>query len=97
MNKHGIKITELFMAKAGWDRCYYGTIDRTCDISGNSMVFGKIYVKNDTHCGFISSNAKDQHELGDKLDELVLMILDYGLHNNPCNSIKRYGFEYSLN
>jgi len=77
-----IQITEIFMAKAGkkgWDRCFHGTIRRERDDDGNPIVIGKIKVND----GFIYATAKDQWELGEKLDDLVLMILDYNLHGTP--------------
>ena len=76
-----LEITELFMAKAGkhgWDRCFHGTIKRETDDNGNPVVYGEIKVNE----GYIYAQAKDQWELGDKLDELVLMVLDYGLHDD---------------
>ena len=77
-----IEIIELFMAKCGkngWDRCFHGTIKRGFDESGSPVVRGKIKVNN----GFIYAMAKDQWELGERLDEIVLMILDYSLHSLP--------------
>jgi len=79
--KDNLIITELFMAKAGrngWYRCFHGTIKRIVDDEGNPFVFGKIKV-NDY---YIVSSAKDQWELGEKLDEMVLMVLDYGIDKN---------------
>lgn len=73
-----IKLTELFMAKAGsdWSRCFHGTIQRKVDSDGNPFVFSEIKVND----GYVMARAKDQWVLGEKLDELVLMNLDYGLH-----------------
>jgi len=70
------------MAKAGkgnsgFDRCFHGTIRREHDENGNPIVYGKIKVND---C-IIYASAPDQWELGDKLDEMVLLILDYDLHN----------------
>lgn len=81
--KKKMNITEIFMAKGGkgnkgFDRCFHGTIRRETDEDNNPVVFGKIKVKK----GYIFAKAKDQNELGDKLDELVIMILDKGLHEN---------------
>jgi len=84
MNKKDrYEITEIFMAKAGignsgFDRCFHGTIRRDQDENGNPIVFGKIKVND---C-FIFASASDQWELGEKLDEMVLLILDYDLHKN---------------
>jgi len=71
-----LEITEIFMAKAGkygWDKCFHGIIRRENDKNSNPIVFGKIKIND----GFIIANAKDQWELGDKLDELVLVNLNF--------------------
>lgn len=75
--KISIEITELFMAKVGndWNRCFHGTIRRERDDNGNPVVYGKIKINND----YIYAMASDQWELGTKLDEMVLMVLDYDL------------------
>jgi hypothetical protein len=78
--KDKLEITELFMAKAGkhsWDRCFYGTIKRETRADGNTIVYGKIKVLD----GFVCAMAATQEKLGDRLDELVLMVLDYGLYD----------------
>ena len=69
-----IEITEIFMAKEGkngWDNCFHGTIKRSTDADGNPIVYGKIKVNDQ----IIQASAKDQWELGEKLDELVLFAL----------------------
>lgn len=94
--KLNIQITEIFMAKAGktgWDRCFHGTIRREKDENGNPVVMGKIKVKD----GFIYAKANDQWELGEMLDDMVLMILDHNLHGNKGVSINRCGFDYHMN
>ena len=94
--KDNFEITEIFMAKAGkgnagFDRCYHGTIRRGRDANGNPVVCGKIKVND----GFIYANAPDQFELGEKMDEMVLLILDYDIHNisrkNSVNDIAGFG------
>jgi len=70
-----VGIEELFMAKAGkngWDNTFMGTIKRTTDKDGNPIVYGKVKV-NGT---IIQTSASDQWELGEKLDELVLFVLN---------------------
>ena len=82
-----IQLTEIFMAKAGrkgWDRCFHGTIKREFDADGSPIVIGKIKVLN----GFILAQAKDQWELGEMLDEIVLMVLDRGLHVEAGVAVK---------
>jgi len=79
--KDKLEITELFMATAGGDfnRCFHGNIRRSTDEKGEPVVYGKIKVGD---C-YIYSLARDQWELGEKLDELVLLVLDYYLQGNP--------------
>lgn len=78
--KNRFEITELFMAKAGkkgYDRSFYGTIHREKDNDGKEIaVSGRVTVND----GMIWSRAGNKDELGDRLDTLVLMILDHGLH-----------------
>ena len=81
-----LEITELFMAQADRDRRFYGIIKRPVDEYGNPFVYGKIYV-NDV---LIYSKADDQDILGAQLDELVIMILEFGLHKNKCISSTLY-------
>jgi hypothetical protein len=80
--KDRLELTEVFIAKAGkhgWNKCFYGTIQRGLDADDNPIVRGKIKVKD----GFICAQARDQWELGEKLDELVLLVLEYELQGNP--------------
>ena len=68
-----VVIKELFMAKAGkngWDRCFKGTVDRRTDEHGE-ILHGKVKV-NDR---IIQASARTKDELGEKLDELVLIAL----------------------
>jgi len=91
-----IEITEIFMAKAGkhgWDRCFHGTIRRERDDDGNPVVFGKIDV-NDCE---ILATGKDQFELGEKLDDLVLLILDHDLHENDYVTTINPNFKFDVN
>ena len=65
------------MAQACRDRRFFGTIKREIDSDGVPVVRGKIKVLD----GFVCAQADAQEELGKRLDEMVLMILDYGLHS----------------
>ena len=89
-------ITELFMAKAGkhgWDRCFHGTINRLVDDEGNPFVFAKIKV----HDGYIVASARDQWELGERLDEMVLLVLDKGIHSGADDTDNAAGICYYKN
>ena len=86
----------LFMAKegkTGWDRCFYGTIRRETDADGNLVVYGKISVND----GYIYAMESDQWILDDMLDEMVLMILDKGLHSISGISVKIIDTSFFLN
>lgn len=96
--KPGLTITELFMAKADWGRCFHGTIHRWKDELGNPFVTSKITMHDGFHVvngewirdnkpnitGYIYARAKDQWELGVQLDDIVLLRLDYNLHAAPA-------------
>ena len=91
-----LEITELFMAKCGkkgWDKCFYGTIRRETDADGNPVVHGKIKV-NDS---YIYAMAEDQWILGDMLDEMVLLILDYDIHSTHNTHLIIRDNNFSLN
>jgi hypothetical protein len=92
-NKDRFEITEMFMAQADINRRFYGTIRRDIDGDGNPVVYGKIKVLN----GSICAQAEDQWKLGDMLDTLVLMILDYGLHSDTGKTSVNAGETYFLN
>ena len=53
-----------------------GTINREKDENGVPVVRSKRKVLE----GFIYAQAACQDELGEKLDEMVLMVLDYDIH-----------------
>jgi hypothetical protein len=83
MDKDKIKITELFGAKAGNDyyRFFYGTIKREKDDDGHEyLVRGKIRLDEEPNIGYLYAIAENQILLGKRLDELVLMVLDYDLN-----------------
>lgn len=92
MKRDKVHITELFMAKAGWNRCFHGVIIRE-----NNLVRGKIIIKNNEHDGYIYATASEQTELGKNLDELVLMILDFNLHGNESKIFKQNDIKHFLN
>lgn len=91
-----LEIVEIFMAKCGrtgWDRCFHGTIKRANDNNGNPVVCSKIKVND----GYIYAMAKDQWELGEMLDETVLMILDNNIHSDAGKFAIIGNMKYFLN
>ncbi len=91
--KDHLEITELFMAQASVDRRFYGTIQRGFDADGVPVVYGKITVLD----GFVCSMAACLDVLGTRLDELVKMVLDEGLHDDACQTITIAGSPIFLN
>ena len=90
-----IEITELFLVKAGndYNRTFIGQIYRETAKEGKSIVRGSIQVTD----GKLWSTAETQEELGNYLDDLCSMKLDYGLHNNEGVNINIIGLSYHLN
>jgi len=90
------EIQELFMAKkgkTGWENCFMGTIKRETDADGTPIVRGKIKVLD----GFIYAQAANQYVLGERLDDMVLMILDKGLHDVAGVTTKIFDTDFFLN
>ncbi len=91
--KDRLEITELFMAQASIDRRFYGTISRGYDSSGHPVVRARIEV----NTGFVIAMAGNQDALGERLDEMVLMVLDYGLHSDAGKTVNIAGTPFFLN
>ena len=72
-------ISNLFIAQVDIERLFYGTILRGADSEEHPVSRDRIKVNN----GFVCAMAGHQDELGEKLDELVLMSLDYDLNSIP--------------
>jgi hypothetical protein len=92
-NPDRLLITEMFMAQASDDRCFYGVIQRSKDNYGNEHVFSRIIIND----GLIQACAGDQWELGKNLDQMCIMILDMGLHENAGVFTEIFGDKYFLN
>lgn len=73
------QITEMFMAQADVHRCFFGCIKRGMDENYKPFVFSRIVMTD----GFLCAQAPEQNQLGKNLDEIVIMILDMGLHSYP--------------
>jgi hypothetical protein len=78
-----VEITEMFMAQADHDRCFYGIIKRSKDANGNPHVFSRIKING----GMIQACAGDQKTLGKMLDEMCKMVLDGNLHGDKGKTI----------
>lgn len=87
------EITEMFMAQADHDRCFYGIIKRSKDANGNPHLFSRIIIND----GLVQACASDQKVLGKMLDEMCIMVLDMGLHSETGVYIEIFGDKYFLN
>ena len=87
------EINEMFLAQADVNRCFAGIIKRLTDITGNPYVFSRIVVNDSLLC----ARAPEQKELGRNLDEMCVMILDKGLHDDAGVSTEIFGGRYFLN
>jgi hypothetical protein len=88
-----IEITELFIVKAGSNRTYVAEIKREKDEDGKTFVHGSIVVNE----GKIWSAAITQDELGNYLDDICTLKLDYGLHSRQGLSTEIFGTDFCLN
>ena len=69
--KDRFEISEMFMAKADKNRCFFGCIKRLKDENGNPFVFCRIKMKD----GLLCASANDQKILYKNLDEMCVMIM----------------------
>jgi hypothetical protein len=78
-NKCKLDIVELFMAQADVNRRFFGTIKRGYDAAdGTPVVRGRIEVQD----GFVLAQDGSTDGLGNRMDQLVIMVLDMGLHSD---------------
>jgi hypothetical protein len=91
--KERFEISEMFMAKADVNRCFFGIIKRGKDEDGNSYVFSRIKMQDVLLC----ASANDQKVLGKNLDEICVMILDKGLHYDHGVIKEIFGTDFFLN
>lgn len=92
--KDRYEFTELFIAKADKDRCFFGIIKRWNDFEGKPLVFSKIVMKDN---GCIFAQAENQKRLSKNLNEMCVMILDKGLHSDAGVSTEIFGIKYFHN
>lgn len=74
-----LDITELFLIKADWGRTFMGTLTRDRITGDKEIVRGKVKVND----GNLLGVADNDDELTKNLDEICVMKLDMGLHDNP--------------
>jgi hypothetical protein len=106
--KINLEITELFLAKAGrsdYTRCFMGTIRREADENGILILISRVPVNkygfNEvviSSASFPGMNPEDvEKQLGDQLDEMVLMMLDHRLAQMEASVEKSGDLTINLN
>jgi hypothetical protein len=88
-----IEIIELFLVKGDWHRTFMAQITREITADGREIIYGKVVVNE----GAIYAIGNTEDELGTYLDDLCVMKLDYGLHENAGIIIKIGETEFFLN
>lgn len=83
------------MAKCGndWSRTFVGTIKRFTEPDSSKIIVGRIPVNEYV----IISRGMDKDELGNRLDQLTLLVLDYNLNQMPAHMIEYAGVALYLN
>jgi hypothetical protein len=71
-----LQITELFLVKADWQRTFMAQIIREKIENGQEIICGNVVIDE----GKAWSMADTEDELGDYLDDICIMKLDYRLH-----------------
>lgn len=88
-----IEITELFLAKKNWKEIFVGTLTRDRYEDGSEQIYAEIPVNE----FIINATAPNKDELGDKLDDMVKLILDHNIMDIeekamfPTTLVDKYG------
>lgn len=88
-----IEIIELYLVKADWNRTYIAQIIRERTEDGKEIVHGNVVINE----GKVWSMADTEDGLGDNLDEICILKLDYGLHEKAGITSKIAGEDFFLN
>lgn len=74
-----IQITELFLVKADWNRTFMAQIIRERIGDDQEIIHGNVVINE----GKAWSIANTEDKLGDYLDDICTLKLDFKLHANP--------------
>jgi hypothetical protein len=86
-------ITELMLVKADWQRTFIAEICREITSEEVSIVRGTVVINE----GKIWSSAETHEELGNNLDDICLLKLDYHLHSESGATIQISKNDFFLN
>ena len=79
-NQERFQLTELFMAMAGKDRNFHGTMKRDKDENGNPLIRGKLLVNE----GSILITGNSCKAMWRAADDMAKLKLDLALHRREC-------------
>lgn len=90
-----MKVTELFLVKCGndWTRTFVGTLHRCKNENGNDVYRCRVVINE----GYIIGMAYTREELGNKLDEICKLKLDFHLHEEAGITSEIFGLSFSQN
>jgi hypothetical protein len=88
-----IEIIEFFLVKADWHRTFMAQIVRDKTTDGQDIIRGSVVVNE----GKIWCVAGSEEELGNYLDDICIMKLDYGLHEKAGITLNIAGEDFFLN
>ena len=94
-----LQITEIFLVKADWNRTFMGQIIKETSADGQETFRGSVVINE----GKAWSIGKTEEELGNYLDDICTLKLDYKLHDNKgkfkyvwFNTLK-FAFDKTIN
>ena len=89
------KLSELFLIKCGndWKRTFVGTLQKCKDENDNDIVRCKVVINE----GYVIGMAHTREQLGNNLDEICKMKLDFELHDTKLKVTELLGFQMSYN
>ena len=86
------QMTELFMAKADWERTYVGSLKRD-SAHGKKVFRGSIIIEGNKVVGA----NQDEEGLYTAMDDMCVLILDHGLHESRGEMMEHFYGESGLN
>jgi len=88
-----LEITELFLVKADWNRTFMGQIIRETTVDGQEIIRGNVIIND----GKAWSVGNTEEELGNNLDDICTLKLDFNLHADLGIRELIAGIEFFLN
>jgi hypothetical protein len=97
MKLPNLQISELFLVKCGedWTRTFMAEIIREKTEDRKDIIRGNVII-NEGKIWCVAESGSEE-ELGNYLDEMCVMKLEYGLHSNAGVTVKVLGEDLFLN